>query len=185
MSLFRHRRARRQISPAADRKFTAVELQTLLQTEEGIQFLVTIMADARPKWWRAVQRMSLMGNVVRRREADAEMLRRFADADQATVQTIPAALRVLDADFFEPVVEAMAAVTRPPARARGARRQVKGRAPMTTIGGNSKEQLRAIVERIERLEEEKKQIGDDVREVYAEAKGNGYDVKALRCQASR
>jgi hypothetical protein len=100
---------------AADRKFTAVELQTLLQTEEGIQFLVTIMADARPKWWRAVQRLSLMGSVVRRREADAEMLRRFADADQVAVQTIPAALRVLDADFFEPVVEAMAAVTRPPA----------------------------------------------------------------------
>jgi hypothetical protein len=101
---------------AADRKFTAVELQTLLQTEDGIQFLVTIMADARPKWWRAVQRMSLMGNVVRRREADAQMLRRFADADQIATQTIPAALRVLDADFFEPVVEAMAAVTRPPAR---------------------------------------------------------------------
>lgn len=41
-------------------------------------------------------------------------------------------------------------------------------------------QLRSIIERIERLEEEKKSISDDVREVYAEAKGNGFDVKALR-----
>jgi uncharacterized protein (UPF0335 family) len=42
------------------------------------------------------------------------------------------------------------------------------------------DQLKAIVERIERLEEEKKTISDDIRDVYAEAKGNGYDVKALR-----
>lgn len=44
----------------------------------------------------------------------------------------------------------------------------------------SKDQLKAIIERIERLEEEKKTISDDVRDVYAGAKGNGYDVKALR-----
>lgn len=42
------------------------------------------------------------------------------------------------------------------------------------------DQLKSIVERIERLEEEKKTIADDVKEVYAEAKGNGYDVKVLR-----
>jgi len=47
-------------------------------------------------------------------------------------------------------------------------------------GHNSNEQIRSIVERIERLEEERKSIGDDIRDVYAEAKGNGYDVKALR-----
>ncbi len=41
-------------------------------------------------------------------------------------------------------------------------------------------QLKSIVERIERLEEEKKTIADDIKEVYAEAKGNGYDVKVLR-----
>lgn len=44
----------------------------------------------------------------------------------------------------------------------------------------AKDQLKAIIERIERLEEEKKTISDDVRDVYAEAKGNGFDVKALR-----
>src|ERR1700733_9586784 len=44
----------------------------------------------------------------------------------------------------------------------------------------AKDQLKAIIERIERLEEEKKTISDDIRDVYAEAKGNGFDVKALR-----
>ena len=44
----------------------------------------------------------------------------------------------------------------------------------------AKDQLKAFVERIERLEEEKKTISDDIRDVYAEAKGNGFDVKALR-----
>jgi uncharacterized protein (UPF0335 family) len=41
-------------------------------------------------------------------------------------------------------------------------------------------QLRALIERIERLEEEKKTIADDIKEVYAEAKGNGFDTKAIR-----
>ena len=49
--------------------------------------------------------------------------------------------------------------------------------PATTF---AKDQLKAIIERIERLEEEKKTISDDIRDVYAEAKGNGFDVKALR-----
>ena len=44
----------------------------------------------------------------------------------------------------------------------------------------AKDQLKSIIERIERLEEEKKAISDDIRDVYAESKGNGYDVKALR-----
>ena len=44
----------------------------------------------------------------------------------------------------------------------------------------AKDQLKAIIERIERLEEEKKTISDDIRDVYAEAKGNGFDTKVLR-----
>ena len=44
----------------------------------------------------------------------------------------------------------------------------------------AKDQLKSIIERIERLEEEKKTISDDIRDVYAESKGNGFDVKALR-----
>jgi len=43
-----------------------------------------------------------------------------------------------------------------------------------------KDHLRAFVERIERLEDEKQQIAGDIREVYAEAKAQGFDVKALR-----
>ena len=41
-------------------------------------------------------------------------------------------------------------------------------------------QLRALIERIERLEEEKKTISDDIKEVFAEAKGTGFDTKAMR-----
>ncbi|OKO67480.1 DUF2312 domain-containing protein [Bradyrhizobium sp. NAS96.2] len=47
----------------------------------------------------------------------------------------------------------------------------------TTI---ARDQLKSIIERIERLTEEKKTIADDIRDVFAEAKGNGFDVKALR-----
>lgn len=41
-------------------------------------------------------------------------------------------------------------------------------------------QLRSFVERIERLEEEKTAIAADIKEIYAEAKGNGFDTKTLR-----
>jgi uncharacterized protein (UPF0335 family) len=42
------------------------------------------------------------------------------------------------------------------------------------------DQLKALIERIERLEEEKAGIAGDIREIYAEAKGNGFDTKAMR-----
>jgi uncharacterized protein (UPF0335 family) len=48
------------------------------------------------------------------------------------------------------------------------------------LQSSAKDQLRAIVARIERLEEEKAALAADLREVYAEAKGNGFDVKALK-----
>ncbi len=41
-------------------------------------------------------------------------------------------------------------------------------------------QLRALIERIERLEEEKQTLADDIKEVYGEAKGTGFDTKAIR-----
>ena len=44
----------------------------------------------------------------------------------------------------------------------------------------AKDQLKAFVERVERLEEEKKAIADDIRDVYGEAKVNGFDIQALR-----
>lgn len=48
------------------------------------------------------------------------------------------------------------------------------------VGGVAVEQLRSIIQRIEKLEEEKSAIAADIKEVFAEAKGNGFDVKALR-----
>ena len=51
---------------------------------------------------------------------------------------------------------------------------------MVESGGVAKEQLRAFVERIERLEEEKKAITDDIKDVFAEAKANGFDIKTMR-----
>ena len=53
---------------------------------------------------------------------------------------------------------------------------------MSIVGHNSiaKDQLKSIIERVERLEEDKAAIASDIKDVYAEAKGNGYDVKALR-----
>jgi uncharacterized protein (UPF0335 family) len=51
-----------------------------------------------------------------------------------------------------------------------------------TISSDSvaQDQIRAFIERIERLEEEKSSIAGDIKEVYAEAKGNGFDTKVLR-----
>ena len=51
---------------------------------------------------------------------------------------------------------------------------------MSDAHGVARDQLRAFVERIERLEEEKKTIADDIKDVYGEAKGMGYDTKVLR-----
>lgn len=51
---------------------------------------------------------------------------------------------------------------------------------MTDTGAVAAAELRQFIERIERLEEEKKALADDVRDVYAELKGRGYDAKAVR-----
>lgn len=50
----------------------------------------------------------------------------------------------------------------------------------TRVGGVAVDQLRSIIGRVEKLEEEKAGISADIREVFAEAKGNGFDVKAIR-----
>lgn len=48
------------------------------------------------------------------------------------------------------------------------------------IGGMDVNRLRSLIERIERLEEEKKALGGDIRDIYAEAKSAGFDVKIMR-----
>jgi len=51
---------------------------------------------------------------------------------------------------------------------------------MPDVGGIASEQLRSLIERIERLEDEKRVLGEDIKEVYAEAKGAGFDPKIMR-----
>ena len=51
---------------------------------------------------------------------------------------------------------------------------------MTEVGGIAADRLRSLIERIERLEEEKKALSGDIRDVYAEAKSAGFDVKIMR-----
>ncbi|MFN3230594.1 MAG: DUF2312 domain-containing protein [Alphaproteobacteria bacterium] len=51
---------------------------------------------------------------------------------------------------------------------------------MPETAGIAAGQLKSFIERIERLEEEKKALADDIREVYAEAKGTGFDAKVMR-----
>jgi uncharacterized protein (UPF0335 family) len=55
-----------------------------------------------------------------------------------------------------------------------------GTAATTDVGGVAGARLKSFVERVERLEEEKTAITDDIKDVFAEAKGAGFDVKTLR-----
>ncbi|HTW53000.1 MAG TPA: DUF2312 domain-containing protein [Stellaceae bacterium] len=51
---------------------------------------------------------------------------------------------------------------------------------MPEVGGIAGDRLKSFIERIERLEEERRALSNDIKEVYAEAKGNGFDVKIMR-----
>lgn len=51
---------------------------------------------------------------------------------------------------------------------------------MTEVGGVAQDRLRLLIERIEKLEEEKKNISSDITDVFAEAKSAGFDTKALK-----
>ncbi len=48
------------------------------------------------------------------------------------------------------------------------------------VGGIAADRLRSLIERIERLEEERKALGSDIKDIYAEAKSAGFDVKVMR-----
>ena len=69
----------------------------------------------------------------------------------------------------------------PPAR-KGKRASTTAREPMKAINTDnvSAEQLRLLIERIERLEEERQGIADDIKDVYAEAKSTGFDPKTMK-----
>ena len=51
---------------------------------------------------------------------------------------------------------------------------------MAEVGGIASEHLRSYIDRIERLEEEKAGLASDIRDIYAEAKGNGFDARTMR-----
>jgi uncharacterized protein (UPF0335 family) len=51
---------------------------------------------------------------------------------------------------------------------------------MPDVGGIAGERLKSFIERIERLEEEKRALAEDIKEVYSEAKGTGFDTKIMR-----
>ena len=51
---------------------------------------------------------------------------------------------------------------------------------MTEVGGVAADQLRSFIERIENLEEEKSILSADIKEIYSEAKGTGFDIKVIR-----
>src|SRR6185437_6043521 len=56
----------------------------------------------------------------------------------------------------------------------------RGGLSMPDVGGIAGERLKSFIERVERLEEEKRALAEDIKEVYAEAKGVGFDVKIMR-----
>ena len=52
--------------------------------------------------------------------------------------------------------------------------------PASAVGGIAADRLRSIIERVERLEEERKALGSDIKDIFAEAKSAGFDVKVIR-----
>src|SRR5215469_8800803 len=72
-----------------------------------------------------------------------------------------------------------AAIVLPPPRRRQAS-QLGERGIMPDVGGIAVAQLKSFIERIERLEDEKRALGEDIKEVYAEAKGTGFEPKIMR-----
>src|SRR6185437_8584616 len=60
------------------------------------------------------------------------------------------------------------------------KRTKRGGLSMPDVGGIAGERLKSFIERVERLEEEKRALAEDIKEVYAEAKGVGFDVKIMR-----
>lgn len=99
---------------AGTRTITADEIAALLRSEHGIHFLVAIMDDARPKWWRTLLRMGVLGGIERRRESDLQLLRKVAHVANETAAELPAALMVQDEEFYGPVFDALDAVARAP-----------------------------------------------------------------------
>lgn len=88
----------------SQRKFSAVDIARLLQSDEGIHFLVVLMDKQRPAWWKAVLKMGILGTVQERRRADAKLLSRVFHADADTAAGFSAAFRAQDPVFYGAVL---------------------------------------------------------------------------------
>lgn len=89
---------------SAKRKFTAAEIAALLQSEQGIHFLVVLMDKQRPDWWKAILKMGILGTVEQRRRADAELLTKVFHADADTAAKFSSAFRAQDPVFYGAVL---------------------------------------------------------------------------------
>lgn len=87
------------------RKYTAADISKLLQSEDGLQFLVILMEGARPKWWKAVIKMAALGSIEQRRGRDLKLMRRVFDADRTTATKFTDSFRAQDPDYFGVVLE--------------------------------------------------------------------------------
>lgn len=108
---FKERRAKHRTG--SSRKFKAEELAQFLQSEDGFEFLVAVMADARPTWWRVCRPLMEVAETQKMQAAARRRLRRViegaVDADReisATIQRAEAALCVQDEDFYRPQFDA-------------------------------------------------------------------------------
>lgn len=87
-----------------ERKFTALDVARLLQSEEGIQFLVVLMDKARPRWWKAVLKMGVLGTIEQRRQAELKLMRKVFDANETAGTKFSDSFRAQDPDFFGAVL---------------------------------------------------------------------------------
>lgn len=89
---------------SAERKYTASDIAKLLQSEQGIQFLVILMDRARPRWWRAILKMGVLGSIEQRRQEELKLMRRVFDADEASSTTFSDSFRAQEPHFFSAVL---------------------------------------------------------------------------------
>jgi len=85
---------------ASERKYTATDIAKLLQSEDGIQFLVVLMDRARPRWWKAVLKMGVLGSIEQRRQAELKLMRKVFDANESAGTKFTDSFRAQDPDYF-------------------------------------------------------------------------------------
>lgn len=90
---------------AGERKYTAADIAKLLQSEEGIYFLVVLMERKRPKWWSAILKTAALGSVEERRKQDMLLMQQVFNANEASASQFSASFRAQDPDFFSVVLQ--------------------------------------------------------------------------------